>query len=167
MAISARNWPFKKDKTLNINPTKAGDLPALRDILDATALFTSEMLPEFIAGFLSEDPSEDLWLTCEKDGKAIGFCYAKPEEMTDGTWNMLAIAVMPAHQGTALGAALMRALETALKTQGARILIVDTSGTDDFALTRKFYQKNGYTQEARIRDFWAEGDDKIIFHKAL
>ena len=46
-------------------------------------------------------------------------------------------------------------------------MIVDTSGTDDFAMTRKFYSQNGYEEEARIRDFWADGDDKVIFRKAL
>jgi hypothetical protein len=46
-------------------------------------------------------------------------------------------------------------------------LIADTSGTDDFAPTRAFYRKNGYAEEARIRDFWAKGDDKVVFWTAL
>ena len=125
------------------------------------------MLPEMIAPFLAETPSEDLWLTCEKDSRVIGLCYARSEDLTDGTWNMLAIAVDPALQGTGAGAAMTAYLEQSLKVQGVRILIVDTSGTDDFALTRAFYAKNGYEAEARIRDFWAAGDDKVIFRKAL
>ena len=48
-----------------------------------------------------------------------------------------------------------------------RILTVDTSSNDDFALTRKFYAQNGYEEEARICDFWSAGDDKVIFRKAL
>ena len=66
-----------------------------------------------------------------------------------------------------MGAALRHAAEQHLKEIGQRILIVDTSGTDDFALTRKCCAQNGYEEEARIRDFWAEGDDKVIFRKAL
>ena len=46
-------------------------------------------------------------------------------------------------------------------------MIVDTSGTEAFAETRAFYRKNGYTEEARIRDYWADGDDKITFRKPL
>ncbi|MEM6358259.1 MAG: GNAT family N-acetyltransferase, partial [Pseudomonadota bacterium] len=75
--------------------------------------------------------------------------------------------VRPDLQGKRLGTALVQAAESYLKDKGQRILIVDTSGTDDFALTRKFYAQNGYDEEARIRDFWAEGDDKVIFRKAL
>ncbi|WP_425082122.1 GNAT family N-acetyltransferase [Ruegeria arenilitoris] len=80
---------------------------------------------------------------------------------------MLALAVRPDLQGKRLGAALVKAAEQYLKDKGQRILIVDTSGTDNFALARKFYAQNGYEEEARIRDFWADGDDKIIFRKAL
>jgi ribosomal protein S18 acetylase RimI-like enzyme len=28
-----------------------------------------------------------------------------------------------------------------------------------------FYKKIGYTQEAVIRDFWKDGEDKIVFRK--
>ena len=58
-------------------------------------------------------------------------------------------------------------IEDRLKQEGHRILIVDTSGTDDFILTRKFYEKLNYHKEAVIRDFWDEGDDKVIYWKKL
>lgn len=125
------------------------------------------MLPDMLSGFLSGDGSESVWMTAEEDGNAIGFCFASPEALTEGTWNMLAIAVLPAKQGGGAGSAMVSALEKHLAEQGNRILIADTSGTDDFAQTREFYRKNGYTEEARIRDFWAAGDDKVVFWKAL
>ena len=152
---------------MNIRPTKSEDIPALKEVLDATELFPSEMLPDMLGGFLSVKESEDVWLTCEADGQAIGFCYAMPEALTEGTWNMLAIAVLPSSQGNGAGHAIVGALESSLRERGNRILIADTSGTADFALTRDFYRKNGYSEEARIRDFWAEGDDKVTFRKAL
>lgn len=65
------------------------------------------------------------------------------------------------------GGAIAKHLEAELKERGQRILIADTSGTDEFAQTREFYRKNGYAEEARIRDFWAAGDDKVVFWKSL
>ena len=149
-----------------ITTTSIDDIPALKDVLDDTGLFPSDMLSDMLAPALAGE-TEAFWLTCRHGGKAVGFCYTVPEELADGTWNMLALAVHPERQGNGLGAALVRAAEQHLRDKGERILIVDTSGSNDFALARKFYAQNGYEEEARIRDFWAEGDDKVIFRKEL
>lgn len=146
-----------------IRATIASDIPALQAVLDTTELFPSEMLPDMLAPFLAGGP--DRWLTYEQDGKAVGFCFAREEELAEGTWNMLAIAAVPLRQG--VGSALVGQLEADLRKLGARIVIADTSGTDDFTDTRAFYAKTGYNEEARIRDFWAKDDDKIVFRKAL
>jgi hypothetical protein len=61
----------------------------------------------------------------------------------------------------------MRALEETLRAGGHRILIVDTSGDPAFARTRSFYRGNGYAEEARIREFWDVGIDKVTFWKHL
>lgn len=150
-----------------IRPTKAEDLPTLQHVLAETQLFPPDMLPDMIAPFLGGTASDELWLTAEVDGQAAGLCYAAAEPMTEGTWNMRAIAVHPACQGTGIGTGLTDHLEQSLRRTEQRLLIVDTSGLDDFRQTRAFYRRNGYTEEARIRDFWAAGDDKIVFRKAL
>lgn len=61
----------------------------------------------------------------------------------------------------------MRHVEQALQTGGQRVLLVEKSGLPDFTLTRKFYAKCGYEEEARIRDYYAAGDDMVLFRKAL
>ena len=106
-------------------------------------------------------------MTCHVDGVAVGLCFAEHEKLTDRTWNMLALVVLPDLQGKNVGTALVQAMEDHLRSKGQRILVVDTSGKDEFALTRKFYVKNYYEEEARIRDFWAKGDDKVTYRKAL
>ena len=80
---------------------------------------------------------------------------------------MLALAVLPQLQGNGAGAALTRALEERLRQTGQRILLAETSGTDAFDGTRAFYTRLGYRAEARIRDYWGAGDDKVVFTKAL
>lgn len=149
-----------------IKETSAEDIAALQTVLSETGLFPSEMLPDMLAPALAGE-TDSFWLTCHWEGEAVGLCYTAPEDLTDGTWNMLALAVRPDLQGKRLGTALVRAAEKHLKDKRQRILIVDTSGTDAFALTRLFYARNGYYEEARIRDFWADGDAKVIFRKAL
>jgi N-acetylglutamate synthase-like GNAT family acetyltransferase len=152
---------------MKVRLTKSEDIPALNLVLEGTGLFPSDMLPDMIAPFLSTEEAPDIWLTCERDEIAIGFCYAIPEPLTDGTWNMLAIAVLPEAQSHGVGATLVKTLEDKLREDGHRIIIADTSGTEAYAKTRNFYLKIGYTQEAQLRDFWAEGDDKVVFWKSL
>ena len=154
-------------KPMNIRPSTSSDVPSLAKVADASELFPGEMLPEMISGYLSGGESQGVWLTYELEGEAAGFCFAVPEKLTDGTWNMLAIAVHPTYQGRGAGSALVKHLEATLLARSQRVLIADTSGTPEFKQTRAFYRKNGYSEEARIRDFWAEGNDKVVFRKLL
>ncbi|MDW4497918.1 GNAT family N-acetyltransferase [Sulfitobacter sp. D35] len=153
-------------KDILIKPTTSDDIPALRAVVNETELFPGDMLPEMLSPFLGGD-GEAVWLTALLDDKAVGLCFAVPEALTNGTWNMLALAVLPEHQGDGVGGALVKSLEDDLRSQGVRVLIADTSGTEAFALTRQFYVRCGYEKEARIRDFWDAGDDKVVFRKAL
>lgn len=149
-----------------IASTTEGDIPALQDVLDQTGLFPSEFLPDMLAGIFAGEAAQ-FCLTCHLKGRAVGFCYVAAEELTDGTWNMRALAVHPDVQGHRCGTAIAKSAEDHLRSKGQRILIVETSGTDAFSGARRFYVRNGYQEEARIRDFWAHGDDKVIFRKAL
>lgn len=152
---------------IDIRLTHTADIPDLQDVLRATGLFPPEYLPGMLAGQVSGTERETVWLTGLVRGRAIGFCMAAPETLTDGTWNMLALAVHPDVQGRGLGGAIVARLEAVLRDRGGRLLIADTSGSDGFAATRAFYRRQGYEEEARIRDFWAAGDDKVVFRKAL
>ena len=87
--------------------------------------------------------------------------------MTEGTFNLTMIAVRPDLQGQGRGTELTRHVEAMLRDRGERILIVDTSSLPEFDRTRDFYRKSGYTQEARIRDYYKDGDDKVTFRKML
>ena len=163
---------IKIDTTrIAIRPLGDADLPAVAAVIDATELFPSEMLEDMTADFrAAPDPeaAESLYLTATLDGDVAGVVFATPEQLADRVWNMLALAVSPDHQGAGIGAATVDALEDRLRARDdARMLIVDTSGAEGVALTREFYEKRGYEPEARIRDYWAEGDHKVTFRKVL
>lgn len=151
----------------SVRETVSSDIPALEEVLNLTDLFPSSMLPAMLTNFLSGDASDELFLTCSAEGRIVGFCYAKAEALAGGTWNMLALALLPSLQRKAYGSGLVCHLEERLRARDRRVLIVDTSAADAYSRTRAFYLKNAYVEEARIRDFWAKGEDKIVFWKAL
>lgn len=141
------------------------DLDRVRDLVDANAMFPSEMLADMTAPYFDGDETQR-WLVFD-DGQVDAACYFVPEPLADGVWNLLMIAVDPKRHGTGIGTQLMRAVEQQLAGDGVRLLLVDTSGSDAFKRTRAFYDMLQYECEARIRDYWAEGDDKVTFRKVL
>jgi ribosomal protein S18 acetylase RimI-like enzyme len=149
-----------------IRPLRPEDLPALRAVIDANTLFPGEMLDDMTALWFSGDEPEARWLTYD-DGAPVAVAYHVPERMTDGTYNLLLIAVHPDRHGQGLGAALMAHVEADLAARSARVLLVETSGLPEFERTRRFYRHIGYDEEARIREFYAAGEDKVVFRKAL
>ena len=157
---------MKDDPVGVIRPLRAQDLPALRAVIDANELFPSVMLDEMTAPFLAGEAAEERWLTYD-DGGPLALAYYVPERMTEGTFNLLLIAVHPDQHGRGIGAKLMAHAEADLAARRGRVLLVETSGLDAFARTRGFYHSIGYDEEARIREFYAAGEDKVVFRKAL
>jgi ribosomal protein S18 acetylase RimI-like enzyme len=153
-----------------IRPITVDDTDELIALADSIELFSSdelEALRQMLTDSLSKDSdTHPFWITDDDNG-LVGLAYCEPERMTNGTWNLQLIAVHPTHQKQGRGAKLLRFVEQTLIAKNARILLVETMGTADFEYVRAFYRNNGYDEEARIREFYAEGADKIVFRKAL
>ena len=149
----------------------ANDVPGLLALSEASGLFPSEhldVLREMLSEYFSSPKSDGrFWLTDIEDTQVVGVVYCEPEAMTNETWNLRLIAVSPELQGRGRGAALVAHTEQYLADSGGRLLIVDTSGTQDFEPVREFYRRCGYQQATRIPDFFDLGDDKITFMKML
>lgn len=148
-----------------IRPVEAKDIPNLKTVIAATEMFPPELLDGMIDGYLNGQ-DQSIWLTGDEDTPTfVAFCA--PEQMTEGTWNLYLIAVHPSLQSKGYGRHIMTYLEKELGQRGERILIVETSGLPAFERTRQFYHQCGYTEEARIRAFYAAGEDKVVFWKSL
>ena len=143
------------------------DIEALKEVLNTIELFPASMLDDMISDYFNNPETQDIWFTAIQDGKPISIGYCAPETLTEGTFNLYAIGIRSDIQGKGIGRQMMAYIEEELAKSGHRILIVETSGSPDFQLTRQFYEKLNYTKEAVIRDFWSEGDDKVIYWKKL
>ena len=99
--------------------------------------------------------------------RVLGYACAGPTPATEGTFDLYWLAVDPAAQGKGVGRALVREVEHDLRARGARLLLVETSSRPDYENTRTFYARCGYTEAARIRDFYAPADDRIMLTTRL
>jgi ribosomal protein S18 acetylase RimI-like enzyme len=95
----------------------------------------------------------------------VGYACWGSTPATDRTWDLYWIAVDTSLQGAGIGTILLEEVERRLARQHARMLIAETSSRSDYAATRGFYGRRGYAEAARVRDFYAPGDDRIIFVK--
>lgn len=154
-------------KNINIRPLSADDLTSAKDVINTTGLFPGEMLDEMAAPFLTGIALDDLWFVALDGQVVLGLVYCSRERMTNGTWNLLLIAVRESEQGQGVGSRLTRYLEQTLSQRNGRVLIVETSGLPDFDRTRAVYKALDYEEVARIPEFYTAGEDKVVFWKLL
>ena len=166
-SIMDASEPTAPRQAATVRRVTPNDVPALKALIDATGLFLSDMLDGMLAPYFEQGPTgSEFWIT-DDEGGPVAVAYYAPERMTEGTWNLYLIAVHPGCQGSGRGSALLRHVEEALGARGERVLLVETSGLPEFERTRAFDSINGYDEEARIRDFYQAGEDKVIFRKEL
>ncbi|HRD07280.1 MAG TPA: GNAT family N-acetyltransferase [Saprospiraceae bacterium] len=150
-----------------IRPVQKTDVNFLKTVVDSSELFPSEYLEEMMTDYFNNPDTEEIWYTYEENGLPVAIGYCIPEKLTVGTYNLLALGVKKDFQGKGIAAEMMRHIEQLLTNKDGRILIIETSSHQAQDAARRFYTKMGYAQEAVIRDFWSEGEDKIVFWKKL
>jgi ribosomal protein S18 acetylase RimI-like enzyme len=150
-----------------IRKVRKADIPELKKVLDYSELFPSYLLDDMINDYLNNESSTDFWFTTIENEKPVSIGYCAPERLTEGTYNLYAIAVNKSLQGNGIGKQMMEYIESHLRNSGNRILIVETSGKPEFELTREFYIKCQYIKQAVIPEFYEKGDDKVVFWKKL
>ena len=159
----------QSNKATVVRPIEPDDEVKVIALLAATGLFSADELAE-IGAMLAAHFANGLgaghdWLVDVTEGAVAGVAYYAPERMASGAWNLYLIAVHPDRQGRGRGAALLSHVERALSATGARLLLIETLAEYERQLA--FYRRCGYEEEARIRDFYAAGADKIVFRKLL
>lgn len=156
-----------------LRPAIPADTPVLVDLAVATGLFLPDeagflrgVLDDLHAGRSGVDHQVQVWAD-DTTSPPVGVVYFGPNDMTDRTWDLLWIAVAPDRQGRGIGGELIRFAEAHIRAADGRLLVVDTSSLSRFGATHAFYRGHGYTEVARIPDFYADGDSKVIFAKRI
>lgn len=137
---------------------------ALAGILRATGRFSASEIA--VAGSMLDEPTDYSFLGAfTPEDELVGYACYGPTPATDRAFDLYWIAVHPGAQGTGIGTLLLTEVERRLEGQHARMVVVETSSRSDYAPTRAFYGRRGYAERARVRGFYAPGDDRIILSK--
>ncbi len=97
----------------------------------------------------------------------MGYICWGPTPLTEGTWDIYWIAVAADKQREGIGTALLKSAEDRIKQNNGRLIFIETSSKPEYEEARRFYVSNSYKLICQIADFYAPGDDKLIFRKKL
>ena len=153
---------------ITLRPLADSDRPAVEAITRAAGVFREDEIPVALEVFQATAAGNDTYegLAAERDGRLAGWISWGPTPCTLGTYDLYWIVVDPVCQGEGVGTLLLRAMERSLAGRG-RLIVVETAGRADYAPTRAFYEKHGYTAAARIPDFYEPGDDQVTYTKSI
>ncbi len=148
------------------------DRDVILDIIENTNMFTQaeiDVAMELIDIFLIHKEQKDYIIyVAENEGKeVVGYLCYGPTPATEGTFDLYWIAVSPNMQNQGIGKELLAYVENEILKQNGRLIIIETSSQPKYAPTHQFYTKNNYQIEARIKDFYRPGDNRLIFVKRL
>ncbi len=161
---------------MKIRPAERNDRDRIHEILVATARFNADEVrcamdlidqafdraerAEYVV-YVLEDPDSG-------SRKAVqGYVCFGPTPLADGVYDLYWIAVDPKQQGQGFGQLLLRFVENEVRRQRGRMLLIETSSKESYVPTVRFYQRSGYDEISRIKDFYRMEDDKVVFCKRL
>jgi len=155
-----------------IRSMTSADKPAVLGLIRETGFFRPDEIAvaeELIDITLDRPDQKDYGIVVAEDaqGAVAGYLTYGPTPLSLGTFDLYWMAVDPRAQGRGIGKALVLWLEEHVRREAGRLIVIETSSTEKYDPTRKFYLGLKYTEVARIPDFYGPGDDRVIYTKHM
>ncbi|MEA2163250.1 MAG: hypothetical protein QOK37_1377 [Thermoanaerobaculia bacterium] len=161
---------------MKIRPAESRDRARIHEILIATARFTDVEIRDAmeLVDNAENEREKGEYIVHVLEEPAAGpkrmiqgyVCYGRTP-LTDGVFDLYWIAVDPKQQGQGIGQLLLRFVENEVRRQRGRMLLIETSSKESYAPTVRFYERSGYEEISRIKDFYRIEDDKVVYCKKL
>jgi len=155
---------------LNINyrnQVLPADVSAVKEMAESTGFFYDFEIPVAVElvedALMDQEHSEYKFLFAEVDGKPVSYtCYGHIMG-TEAGYDLFWIVTHNDHRGKGIGKIILEKTHEIIKGLGGKYVIAETSGLDKYAPTRNFYLNFGYKLEAEIRDYYKDGDAKMVY----
>ncbi len=147
------------------------DVKSVRDIIESTKFFYDsevEIAVDLVVERLEQGESSGYYFVfAEVDGVTVAYSCFGSILMSDTSFDLYWIATHNDFRGKGIGKKLMDETEIQARNMGCKILIAETSGLPHYEPTRAFYIKTNFDLEARLKDFYKMGDDKLFYTKRI
>jgi ribosomal protein S18 acetylase RimI-like enzyme len=124
-----------------------------------------ELIDEALNGAGKKD--YQVFCAFENDRNLAGFICFGPIPMTERSYDLYWLRVDEASSRKGVGGALLEFMEEFVAVEGARRIYIETSSTAPYQAARALYEKHGYQFVCCLKDFYREGDHKMIFMKEV
>jgi GNAT superfamily N-acetyltransferase len=156
------------DFHFEIDVTRPAEAEAILAIARSVGVFDAEevaTVDELLGEYIHQGASTSgyYFLSCRSNGQVFGFACYGPRALTHGTFDLFWIATHRAAQRQGVAGALLQRVAHEVRAMGGRMIVAETSGRPAYAPTRQFYEAHAYAREATVADFYAPGDDLIIY----
>jgi ribosomal protein S18 acetylase RimI-like enzyme len=156
--------------TFRTTPEKR-DIRRIMEIVESTNFFYDhevEVAVELVTERLSHGESTGYYfLFAELDGVTTAYSCYGPISMSKTSFDLYWIATHNGFRGKGIGKKVLEETCHEARKMGCKILIAETSGLEHYTPTRAFYDSNKFVLEARLKNFYDEGDDKLIYTKRI
>ena len=156
--------------SISIRPIEPADRDKLEAVLRSDSTFNSAEIAvalELIDDGLGNAVT-DYWFRIADAGDAVAgyICYG-PTPMTESTYDLYWIVSHADYRGLGVAGQLIQAMEADLRERGGTAVRVETSVKESHEAARRLYARLGYPETARFPDFYARGDDLLVYYKRL
>lgn len=150
------------------------DVESVRSIVASSGFFSHDeelMAASLVTERLERGPEcgyQFLFAENTTNGSAIlGYTCFGPICCTAGRFTLYWIAIAEGFRGLHIGRALLAATEDRIRFQGGTRIYAETSGREQYAPTRAFYEHTGFRKEAVLPGYYAPDDDDVFYAKDL
>ncbi len=147
------------------------DKEAVRWILESSGFFYPDEIEtaiELIEERLAKGTRSGYYFLFAQQGeRVIGYTCFGPIPCTRVSYDLYWIAVHQGLRGLNIGKSLLAKTEQLIAQMGGERIYIETSSRKLYDPTRSFYHRCGYREEAILKDFYAQSDDKVIYLKKI
>jgi ribosomal protein S18 acetylase RimI-like enzyme len=153
----------------------AGDRPSITALLASLDAFTEDeraVALELVDARLARPEVDDYRFILSLDAsdaseRLAGYlCYGRTP-MTQSTYDLYWIATSPTFSRSGVARGLLATMESEIAHAGGGIIRVETGSREGHGAAVHFYDAVGFSRSAQIADFYAPGDDLLIFTKRV
>lgn len=157
---------------MTIRSMVSKDREVLYEMMQNTGVFSVQAINlamEAIDTYLfnSEENDYRVVVAAEPSGQAVAFACYGPVAGTEGTCRLYWLVVTPAWQHQGIGTQLLEWVEGQMRTEGARLMVLEITSESSHAIFVRFFTERTYKPSGRIRNYFRSGEDILFYVKPL